>query len=148
MVRPARVSGSLPAEALVALEVARARTLARGQIWWLPAEHVHYRGKPKGRYCLLVALEGTPDGQIAQGYFVAGTSQRATGPAIIIEIGDTNLIKRTEFDFSVAWPLAASEVARSGNYVDEISPRLGEIDRAIGQTTTAELIAVKRVLSS
>lgn len=136
----------LPETALEALQQVKAQTLARGQIWWLPAGHVEYRGVPKGRYCLLIALEETPQGAVAQGHFIAGTSQRASGPAVVVEKGESRLGKRTEFDFSVAWPVAAGDVAGAGNFVDDLAPRVGEIDRAIVETRATELLAVKRVL--
>ena len=137
---------SLSEAALAALQAARALTLARAQIWWLPKAYVHYRGYPKDRYCLLVAVETAPGGQVAQGYFVAGTTKPATGPAVIVEIGETKLIERTEFDFSLAWPVPASDVAAHGRYVDDLSPRLPDIDQAIRNSTAAELLAVKKVL--
>jgi hypothetical protein len=137
---------SLSDAALAALQAARALTLARGQVWWLPKEFVHYRGYPKGRYCLLVAVENAPRGPAAQGYFVAGTTKPATGPAFIVEIGETKLVERTEFDFSLAWPVPASDVAAHGRYIDDLSPRLPDIDQAIRDSTAAELLAVKKVL--
>ena len=138
---------SFPEDALAALRVAQAQTLARGQIWWLPHQHVAYRGMPKGRYCLLIAIEETPLGSVAQGYFVAGTSKRASGPAVVLEEGESSLGKRTEFDFSLAWPVAATDVAAHARFVDDIDSRIAEIDRAIGDTRASELMAVKKVLA-
>jgi hypothetical protein len=136
----------LPENALAALQAIKAQTLARGQIWWLPPRFVGYRGRPKGRYCLLVAVEKTPRGDMGQGYFVAGTSKRASGPAVVIEKGELTLGKRTEFDFSVAWAVPAGDVAGVGNFIADVSPRIPEIDRAVDETRPSELIAVKRVL--
>ena len=137
---------SLSEGALAALQAARALTLVRAQIWWLPKDYVHYRGYRKDRYCLLVAVENAPRGTAAQGYFVAGTKQPATGPAVVVQIGDTKLIERTEFDFSLAWPVTASDVAAHGRYIDDLSPRLADINQAICESTAAELLVVKKVL--
>ncbi len=136
----------LPEDALAALRSIKSQTLARGQGWWLPSEYVGYRGKPKGRYCLLIAVEETPQGTVAQGHFVAGTSQKASGPAVVVRPGELTLGKRTEFDFSVAWAVPAGDVARAGNFIGAIGSRVGEIDGAILETRAAELLAVKRVL--
>jgi hypothetical protein len=141
------MSPPLPEDALAALQGIMAQTLARGQIWWLPAKFVGYRGEPKGRYCLLIAVEKTPQGDVAQGYFVAGTSKEASGPAVVIEKGELTLGKRTEFDFSLAWPVPAEDVAGDGKFIADLSLRIGDIDEAISDTRATELIAVKRVLS-
>ncbi len=138
---------SLPEDALAALQSIKAQTLARGQIWWLPAKFVGYRGEPKGRYCLLIAVEKTPQGDLAQGYFVAGTSKEASGPAVVIEKGELTLGKRTEFDFSLAWAVPAEDVAGAGSFVTDLSSRIGEIDKAVSDTRATELIAVKKVLA-
>jgi hypothetical protein len=136
----------LPENALAALQNIKAQTLARGQIWWLPAKYVGYRGEPKGRYCLLIAVEKTPQGDVAQGHFVAGTSKEASGPALVIEKGELTLGKRTEFDFSLAWAVPAGDVAGTGNFIADLSSRIGEIDKAVSETRVTELLAVKRVL--
>lgn len=136
----------LPENALVALQSVKAQTLARGQIWWLPARFVGYRGKPKGRYCLLIAVEKTPQGAVAQGHFVAGTSQEASGPAVVIEEGELSLGKRTEFDFSLTWAVPAGDVAGVGNFIADLSSRIEEVNKAINETATTELLAVKRLL--
>lgn len=136
----------LPENALAALQGIKAQTLTRGQIWWLPPEFVGYRGRPKGRYCLLIAVERTPQGDVAQGHFVAGTSQEASGPAVVVEVGESTLGKRTEFDFSVSWAVPAGDVAGDGKFIADLGSRTGEIDWAIGETGAAELLAVKRVL--
>lgn len=107
---------------------------------------MHYRGYRKDRYCLLVAVENAPRGVAAQGYFVAGTKEPATGPAVIVDVEQTKLIHRTEFDFSLAWPVRASDVAAHGRYIDDLSPRLPAIDQAIRDSRAAELLAVKKVL--
>ncbi len=140
------MSPPLPEDALAALQGIMAQTLARGQIWWLPAKFVGYRGEPKGRYCLLIAVEKTPQGDVAQSYFVAGTSKEASGPAVVIEKGELTLGKRTEFDFSLAWSVPAEDVAGDGKFIADLSSRIGDIDEAISDTRATELIAVKRVL--
>jgi hypothetical protein len=136
----------LPEDALAALKKVKSQTLARGQIWWLPANFVGYRGEPKGRYCLLIAVEITSRGDVAQGYFVAGTSKHASGPAVIIEQGELALGKRTEFDFSLSWAVPAGDVAGAGRFIDDLSARVDEIDNAISETHATELLAVKKVL--
>jgi hypothetical protein len=128
----------LPPSALAQLTQLRGTLIERGEIFGLPAELVVYRGVPKPRYCLVVAVDG------ARAHLVPGTSQTASGPAVVVEVGETRLIKRTEFDFSVSFPLALADVASQGRSMGALDPaRLDDIDSAIA---ASNLVALKRVV--
>lgn len=130
----------LPQSALAQLEQLRAAmAVRRGEIFGLPADLVVYRGKPKPRYCLVAAVDG------ARAHLVPGTSQTASGPAVVIEVGETKLIKRTEFDFSVSFPLPLSDIIAHGRPAGALSQaRLQDIDAAIA---ASNLVALKRLVS-
>src|SRR4051812_40766620 len=98
----------LPQGALAQLGQLRATMVARGEVFWLPGTIVLYRASDKRRPCLVAALDN------ARAHLVPGTSQTATGPAVIVEPGGTDLLKRTEFDFSVSFPLALTDVVAQG----------------------------------
>lgn len=124
--------------ALAQLDVARGAFVARGDIWWIPAELVFYRGDPKERPCLVVADDA------AHVYLIPGTSKRASGPAVRVEPGETDLLIPTEFDFSAFFTLSRTALAADGKFVGSIATtRLDEIDTAIAHST---LIAVKRAV--
>jgi hypothetical protein len=126
--------------ALAELQQLRVSMVSRGEIFGLPAELVVYRGDAKPRYCLVAALDG------ARAHLVPGTSKAASGPAVIVEVGETNLILRTEFDFSVSFPLALSDLVAHGRPAGSLAPeRLTDIDSAIA---ASNLVAVKRLMSS
>ena len=130
----------LPPSALAQLTQLRSTLIERGEIFGLPAELVVYRGVQKPRYCLVVAIDG------ARAHLVPGTSQTASGPAVVVEVGETRLIKRTEFDFSVSFPLALADVASQGRPMGALDPaRLADIDAAIAGSN---LVAVKRLVGT
>ncbi|HTC73545.1 MAG TPA: hypothetical protein VK655_11700 [Solirubrobacteraceae bacterium] len=130
----------LPHTALAELQQLRVSMVSRGEIFGLPAELVVYRGGAKPRYCLVAAVDG------ARAHLVPGTSKAASGPAVIVEVGETNLILRTEFDFSVSFPLALSDLVAQGRPAGSLAPaRLIDIDSAIA---ASNLVAVKRLMSS
>lgn len=130
----------LSASALAQLTQLRSTLIERGEIFGLPAELVVYRGVKKPRYCLVVAVDG------ARAHLVPGTSQTASGPAVIVEVGETRLIKRTEFDFSVSFPVALADLASEGRPMGALDAvRLRDLDAAIA---ASDLVAVKRVVGS
>jgi hypothetical protein len=66
---------------------AQLRELAVGQCWWIPKEYVVYDPRNEhDRYCLLLALEGSP--LPARAHFVVGTTKGASGPALEIAPGE------------------------------------------------------------
>jgi hypothetical protein len=114
--------------------------VSRGEIFGLPAQLVIYRGDPKPRYCLVAAVDG------ARAHLVPGTSKTASGPAVIVEVGETKLIMRTEFDFSVSFPLALPDLVAHGRPAGCLAPaRLIDIDSAIA---ASNLAALKRLVGS
>ena len=130
----------LPPSALAQLSQLRATLIQRGEIFGLPARLVVYRGEPKPRYCLVAALDG------ARAHLVPGTSQTASGPAVVVDVGETRLIKRTEFDFSVSFPLTLADLAAEGRPMGALAvARLADIDSAI---MTSNLVALKRLMGS
>jgi hypothetical protein len=130
----------LPPSALAQLSQLQATLIERGQIFGLPAALVEYRGDAKPRYCLVAATDA------ALAHLVPGTSQTASGPAVVVEVGETALIKRTEFDFSVSFPLALAIVASEGRPMGALDPaRLTDIDAAIA---ASDRVALKRLVGT
>jgi mRNA-degrading endonuclease toxin of MazEF toxin-antitoxin module len=130
----------LPQGALAQLGQLRAAMVARGEVFWLPGTVVVYRASDKRRPCLVAALDN------ARAHLIPGTSQRATGPAVVVEAGETDLLKRTEFDFSVSFPLALTDLVARGQPAGALAAdRLAEIDAAIA---ASNLVALKRLLRS
>ena len=128
----------IPAAALAQLDVARAAMIVCGEIWWIPEGLVVYRGEPKRRPCLVVALDP------ARAYLVPGTSGTASGPAVVVDAGETDLILRTEFDFSASFPLLRTDVTAKGKFAGAIAThRLDEIDAAI---RASDRVALKRLV--
>jgi mRNA-degrading endonuclease toxin of MazEF toxin-antitoxin module len=114
--------------------------VARGDVFWLPGTVVVYRVSDKRRPCLVVALDN------ARAHLVPGTSQSATGPAVVVEAGETDLLKRTEFDFSVSFPLALTDLVAQGKPAGGLpGARLAEIEAAVA---ASNLVALKRLLRS
>jgi mRNA-degrading endonuclease toxin of MazEF toxin-antitoxin module len=112
----------------------------RGEIFWLPGDVVVYRASEKRRPCLVAAVDN------ARAHLVPGTSQKASGPAVAVEVGETDLLKRTEFDFSVSFPLPITELVAKGRPAGALSvQRMSEIDAAV---RASNLVALKRLLQS
>jgi len=117
----------------------RVKLIEPGEIFWLPAELVHYGHPRKDRPCLVAACDG------ARAHLVPGTSQRATGPALVVEVGETRLIKRTEFDFHTSFPLTLADLADRGASAGALpAVRLGEITIVINASS---LVALKRLVA-
>ena len=108
---------SLPQGALAQLGELRATMVVRGEVFWLPGDVVVYRTSEKRRPCLVAAVDS------ARAHLVPGTSRRAKGPAVIVEPGETDLLKRTEFDFSVSFPLLVTELVALGRSVGTLPHR-------------------------
>jgi mRNA-degrading endonuclease toxin of MazEF toxin-antitoxin module len=114
--------------------------VARGEIFWLPGTVVVYRASDKPRPCLVAALDN------ARAHLVPGTSRIATGPAVVVEAGETDLLKQTEFDFSVSFPLPLTDLVAMGRSAGALTTeRLVEIDAAIA---ACNVVALKRLLRS
>lgn len=130
----------LPAGALAQLDQLRAALVTRGEVFWLPGTVVVYRASHKRRPCLVAALDN------ARAHLVPGTSQTARGPAVVVEAGETDLLKCTEFDFSVSFPLALADLLAHGKFAGTLAPeRLTDIDAAIA---ASNLAALKRLMRS
>lgn len=126
-------------DALSTLLELRVSLVETGEVFWLPAELVRYRGKAKSRPCIVAACDG------ARAHFVPGTSQRASGPALIVEVGETRLVERTEFDFSIAFPVALHDVVARGRSAGVLpAERLSDLYAAID---ASKLIALKRLVA-
>jgi len=106
---------ALPPSALVQLAAAKLeaeiRVLSLGDVWWLPKEYVDYARPEKDRYCLLVALEPKGADLPARAHFVAGTSKRATGPAIAVVAWEVGTGEDTEFDFDRSFAIETRTLA-------------------------------------
>jgi hypothetical protein len=130
----------LPEAALTQLLTLREALIEPGEIFWLPAELVLYRGEAKSRPCLVAATDG------ARAHLVPGTSKSATGARLVVEVGETRLIKRTEFDFSISFPVLLRDLVVLGQTAGALSPgRLVDIDTAIG---ASNLVALKRLVAT
>lgn len=130
----------LPTGALAQLAAMRVALVMRGEVFWLPETVVIYRGPDKRRPCLVAAVDN------ARAHLIPGTSKTATGPALVVEAGEIDLIKRTEFDFSVSFPVALTDLVEHGKSAGVLaSRRLGEIDAAIA---ASNLVALKRLTRS
>ncbi len=129
-----------PEAALTQLLTLREVLIEPGEIFWLPADLVLYRGEAKPRPCLVAAIDE------ARAHLVPGTSKRATGPPLVVEVGETRLMKRTEFDFSVSFPVLLRDLVVLGRTAGTLSPgRLVDIDTVIG---ASKLVALKRLAAS
>lgn len=130
---------SLPDGALSKLLELRVTLTQTGEIFWLPAELVRYYGDSKPRPCIVAACDG------ARAHLVSGTSQRARGPALVVEVGETRLMKRTEFDFSITFPLALRDLATRGSSAGRLpAERLPDLTAAID---ASKLIVLKRLVA-
>lgn len=127
----------LDADALAVLQHARVGLLARGQVFWLPPAHDKFRrGEPKEAPWLVVALEGRCAARV---HLVPGTSQAATGPCVVVEAGEAELPRRTEFDFSFSQAIAGTTLIADGEAAGDICSRTDDIDRAICASNRAAL---------
>lgn len=130
----------LPQSALTELEQLRQRMVLRGEIFGLPANLVVYRGEPKPRYCLVAAVDG------ARAHLVPGTSKTASGPAVVVEVGEAKLSKRTQFDFSISFPLVLTDLIAYGRPAGSLAAgRLVDVDTAIA---ASNLVALKHLTGS
>jgi mRNA-degrading endonuclease toxin of MazEF toxin-antitoxin module len=130
----------LPRDALAQLGQLRATLVERGEVFWLPGAVVVYRTSDKRRPCLVAALDN------ARAHLVPGTSQTARGPAVVVEVGETDLPKRTEFDFSVSFPLTLADLVAQGRPAGALpADRLADIDAAVA---ASNLVALKRLMRS
>lgn len=116
--------------------------VARGDIYWVPWPLIVYYGSEKDRPCVVAALEPTADGLVA--HLVPGTTKRARGPALVIDVGETQLPRRTEFDFSTSFPLPTEQLVSAGKNQGALPPtRLSQLDaviRASGRTALLRLV--------
>lgn len=120
--------------------VAKFAALGVGHVWWLPKKYVRYRAPEKDRYCLLVALEGSP---VARVHFVAGTTKGATGPTLAVTAGEVGTGEDTEFDFDRSFAVEADAVIREGLWKGELPKvRLPEVEAKIA---ASRLVAVQRL---
>ena len=125
--------------AQAALE-AKLNALAVGHVWWLPKQYVRYREPEKGRWCLVVALEGEP---VARVHFVAGTTKGASGPFLAVKADEVGNPEQTEFDFDRSFAVAAADVIKDGKWSGELAEdRLEEVKVKIAAST---LVAVQRL---
>lgn len=125
---------------LAPLRELRAGLVMRGEVFWLPGSIVVYRASGKMRPCLVAALDN------ARAHMVPGTSRTASGPAVVVNAGETELFKRTEFDFSVSFSLPLTELVAHGRSAGTLGEdRLGEIEAAIA---SSNLVALKRLMQS
>jgi mRNA-degrading endonuclease toxin of MazEF toxin-antitoxin module len=128
----------LPQPALGQLDELRATLVTRGEVFWLPGAVVVYRASDKRRPCLVAARD------TARAHLVPGTSQTASGPAVVVEAGETDLLIRTEFDFSVSFPLPLTDLVAKGRPAGTLAPgRLDDIDAAIA---ASNLVALKQLV--
>lgn len=128
----------LPSAALAQLAELSESLVDRGDVFWLPPDVVIYRGDPKERPCLVAALDA------ARAHLVAGTSKTATGPAVVVWPREVSVSTRTEFDFSMSFPLTLTELIKYGQAAGRLAPeRIADIDRAIALSNQ---IALKRLV--
>jgi hypothetical protein len=134
----------LPEEALAQLQALKETLVQPGDIWGLPAKRVVYRGPAKARYCLVAAVEGGGGG--ARAHLIPGTTQAASGPAVVVEVGETELIRRTEFDFSVSFAVPVTLVTAEGRSKGRLpEARVAEIAQAVA---ASNLVALKRLVGT
>lgn len=139
----ATLMSSLSPDALRRLTELGTGLVKRGDVFWLPKKHVEYYESEKDRYCIVAALEPTANGKVA--HLVPGTSGRARGPRLVVPVGETDLPKRTEFDFSTSYPLPVETLVAAGTPKGSLpANRLAELDTVIGKSKRA---ALKRLVS-
>lgn len=127
-------------DALSKLLELRSTLIEPGEVFWLPAELIHYGHPPKRRPCIVAACDG------ARAHVVPGTSQSASGPALTVEVGETRLMARTEFDFSITFPLALRELVARGRSAGALpAERLPDLRAAID---ASNLIVLKRLVAT
>lgn len=130
----------LPGAALAQLAELSESLVDRGDVFWLPADIVVYRGEPKERPCLVAAIDA------ARAHMVAGTAQSATGPPVVAQTTEVRVRRRTEFDFSLSFPLTFADLIKYGEPAGRLAPeRLAHIDAAIA---ASNLVALKRLMRS
>lgn len=107
----------LSTQALTQLAQYRAVRVQPGEIYWLPKELAKYRGSTKPeRPWLVVALDG------GRAHLVPGTSGRACSPRFVVAPKETDLPKRTEFDFSVSVPVNLLDLSNDGRPAGSLDP--------------------------
>ena len=127
-----------PPAALAQLTELSEALVDRGDVFWLPPDVVVYRGKPKKRPCLVAALDA------ARAHMVTGTGQTATGPPVIVLPTEVNVSTRTEFDFSISFPLTFGDLIKYGEAAGRLAlERIADIDQAIA---LSNLTALKRLV--
>jgi hypothetical protein len=133
----------LPPEALATLSQPHLRVHV-GDVWWLPEEQARYPGG-KGRFCLVVALEGLPGTQVpARAHYVAGSTSPGGRPVIVLEAGHAGLRERTHFRFWWSGDIEIFKLVEAGRFKGRLdSLRRVEIDAAIRASKRAVL---KRLL--
>lgn len=130
----------LSQDVLLQLKQVQKAVIGRGDIFFLPPHRVIYGNdaEPHSHPCLVVAVDR------ARAHLVAGTSGNASGPALVVEIGETDLRKRTEFDFRSTWPLPLTVLVDEGDPMGRL-PAERHIDM-ITAIKTAGNPAVRRLL--
>ena len=126
-------------DALSKLLQLRGTLIEPGEVFWLPAELVRYGHPPKRRPCVVAACDS------ARAHLVPGTSQSPSGPALTVEVGETRLMARTEFDFSITFPLALRDLAARGRSAGALpAERLPDLRTAIN---ASKLTVLKRMVA-
>ena len=129
----------LPAQALAQLAQLRATQIADGEIFWLPTDLVvYFESDREDRPCLVVATDA------ARAHLVAGTTKRARGPSVVVAPGETDLPKRTRFDFWRPFTLPLITLANQGRSAGCLhDARWPDVIEAVGKSGH---VALKRVV--
>lgn len=136
---------SLPDDVRRQLEQFKETLVARGDIYFLPYDRVVYGNDadPHPHPCLVAAVD------LGRAHLIAGTSGNATGPALVVEIGETDLPKRTEFDFRGTWTLSLAILAEKGSWAGRLAPeRDGDIIDAINASGNPAVRRLRKLMDS
>lgn len=129
---------TIPQHAAAPAALAPPSRLVRGEVFWLPGRVVVYRTSNKRRPCLVAAVDA------ARAHLIPGTSTTASGPAVVVEADEIDLPMRTEFDFSVSFPMPLVDVVAHGQPAGILGThRAADIDAAIA---ASNLVALKRLM--
>jgi hypothetical protein len=128
----------LPAQALTTLAEIRAGLVAPLQIFWLPTRLIVFHESDRDqRPCLVVAVDA------ARAHLVPGTTKHGGGPRVVVPPGETDLPKRTWFDFSFSFTLPMLDLVHRGDSAGSLhESRWPDVIAAVDASGRVALIRV------
>lgn len=130
---------NLPQDVLRQLTRMQEVLVAPGDIFFLPPDRVLTARDtdPHAHPCLVAAVD------LGRAFLVIGTSSHASGPALVVEVGETDLDRRTEFDFRATFVVPLAELVAEGSPMGRLAAaRIPEILTAAAASNN---VAVRRL---